>query len=482
MLVYYRLPGFVAVITLSVYIFIILLVFTLINGVLTLPGIAALMLGVGMAVDANILMYERIREELRVGKSVKTSFMAGAKNSFTAILDANITTLLAAVVLFIFGTSSVKGFATILIISILASFLTAVWGSRILLGLLVDSGVFDGKTAWFGIPKSRVHAPEEKVETLELTTKFDRFDFVATRKKFYVISAVLLISGVIALGIFKLNLGIDFSSGTRVEVLADHPVTKDEISTYLDEIGHPTADIVISGDTGNMGVMRYKEEFKQEEVNKFKADLAKEYGTDPNISTVSTTVGKELAKNAIKALLIAMLGIVIYVALRFEWRMGVATIVGLLHDVFFMVAVISLLRLEVDITFIAAVLTIVGYSINDTIVTFDRIRENINHRGRIDNVAELADIVNKSLRQTLGRSVNTVLTVVIVVVALMLFGAESIRTFSIALLIGLFAGTYSSIFISAQIWFDLKKREIKKKGAIKVEDTKKQWGSDEPVV
>ena len=240
MLVYYRLPGFVAVITLSVYIFIILLVFTLINGVLTLPGIAALMLGVGMAVDANILMYERIREELRVGKSVKTSFMAGAKNSFTAILDANITTLLAAVVLFIFGTSSVKGFATILIISILASFLTAVWGSRILLGLLVDSGVFDGKTAWFGISKSRVHAPEEKVETLELTTKFDRFDFVATRKKFYVISAVLLISGVIALGIFKLNLGIDFSSGTRVEVLADHPVTKDEISTYLDKIGHPT--------------------------------------------------------------------------------------------------------------------------------------------------------------------------------------------------------------------------------------------------
>ncbi|KAA0965379.1 protein translocase subunit SecDF [Sporosarcina sp. ANT_H38] len=482
MLVYYRLPGFVAVITLSVYIFIILLVFTLINGVLTLPGIAALMLGVGMAVDANILMYERIREELRVGKSVKTSFLAGAKNSFTAILDANITTLLAAVVLFVFGTSSVKGFATILIISILASFLTAVWGSRLLLGLLVDSGVFDGKTAWFGIPKSRVHAPEEQIETLELTTRFDRFDFVATRKKFYVISAVLLISGIIALGIFKLNLGIDFSSGTRVEVLADHSVTKDEISTYLDEIGHPTDDIVISGDTGNMAVMRYVEDFNQEEINKFKADLAKEFGADPNISTVSPTVGKELALNAIKALLIAMLGIVIYVALRFEWRMGVSTIVGLLHDVFFMVAAISLLRLEVDITFIAAVLTIVGYSINDTIVTFDRIRENINHRGRIDNVEELADIVNKSLRQTLGRSVNTVLTVVIVVVALMLFGAESIRTFSIALLIGLFAGTYSSIFISAQIWFDLKKREINKKGAIKVEDTKKPWGSDEPIV
>ena len=482
MLVYYRLPGLVAVITLSIYIFIILLVFTLINGVLTLPGIAALMLGVGMAVDANILMYERIREELRVGKSIKSSFMAGAKSSFSAILDANITTIIAALVLFFYGTSSVKGFALILIISILASFLTAVWGSRLFLGLLVNSGVFDGKTAWFGIPKNRVHAPEEQVETLDLTTKFDRLDFVHTRKKFYVISAVLLISGVIVLGIFKLNLGIDFSSGTRVEVLADHKVTKDEISTYLDKIGHPTTDIVISGDTSNIGVMRYKDDFNQAEVNKFKSDLKSEYGSDPNISTVSSTVGKELAKNAFYALLLAALGIIIYVAFRFEWRMGVASIIGLIHDAFFMVAIFSILRLEVDITFIAAVLTIVGYSINDTIVTFDRIRENINHRGRIDSEEELADIVNKSLRQTLGRSVNTVLTVVIVVVALMLFGAESIRTFSIALLIGLFAGTYSSIFISAQIWYDLKKREIREKGSIKVEDTKKKWGSDEPVV
>ncbi|MCZ2258388.1 protein translocase subunit SecDF [Sporosarcina sp. G11-34] len=482
MLLYYRLPGLIAVVTLSVYIFLVVLVFTLINGVLTLPGIAALMLGVGMAVDANILMYERIREELRVGKSVKTSFVAGAKSSFTAILDANITTLLAAVVLFIFGTSSVKGFALILIISILVSFLTAVWGSRLLLGLLVNSGLLDGKTGWFGISKSKVHPIEDEIETLELTTKFDRLDFVGTRKRFYTISAVLLITGVVVLGIFKLNLGIDFSSGTRVEILADHPVASEDITKYLEEIGHPSDDIVISGDTGNMGVIRYKNDFKQGEVNKFKSDIAKEYGVDPNISTVSPTVGKELAKNAISALLYAMLGIIIYVAFRFEWRMGVATIIGLLHDVFFMVAIFSILRLEVDITFIAAVLTIVGYSINDTIVTFDRIRENINHRGRIDNVAELADIVNKSLRQTLGRSVNTVLTVVFVVVALMLLGAESIQTFSIALLIGLIAGTYSSIFISAQIWFDLKKREINKKGAIKVDETKKQWGSDEPVV
>lgn len=482
MILYYRLPGLVAVITLTVYIYLILLVFTLINGVLTLPGIAALMLGVGMAVDANILTYERIREELRVGHSVKTSFQAGAKQAFTAILDANITTILAAVVLFIYGTSSVKGFAMILIISILASFLTAVWGSRLLLGLLVNSGILDGKTGLFGIRKSIVHSPEEGLETLDLTTKFDRFNFVGTRKRFYTLSILLLVVGAIMLSVFKLNLGIDFSSGTRVEILAEQSLTAEELTEQLEELGHPSSDILISGETSNVGVVRYKEDFKQEEINEFKASLASIYGSEPNISTVSPTVGKELAKNAVFALFYAALGILIYVAFRFEWRMGVATIVGLVHDVFFMLAIFSILRLEVDITFIAAVLTIVGYSINDTIVTFDRIRENLNHRGTISDTAELADIVNRSLRQTLGRSVNTVLTVIFVVVALMSLGAESIRPFSVALLIGLLAGTYSSIFISAQIWFDLKKREMKEKGAIKVKDEKKQWGSDEPVV
>lgn len=482
MLVYYRIPGLVAVITLSIYVYLILLVFTLINGVLTLPGIAALVLGVGMAVDANILTYERIREELRVGKSVKAAFQAGAKQAFTAILDANLTTILAAVVLFIFGTSSVQGFALILIISILASFVTAVWGTRLLLGLLVNSGMLDGKPGMFGISKHKVHAPEEGVETLELSTKFDRVDFVGTRKRFYILSSILLIAGVIMLGVFKLNLGIDFSSGTRVEILSNEPLTEAGLQEQLDEIGHPSSDIVISGETGNIGVVRYKEEFSQAEVNKIKADLATVYGADPNISTVSSTVGKELAKNAVYALLYAALGILIYVAFRFEWRMGLATVIGLIHDVFFMLAIFSILRLEVDITFIAAVLTIVGYSINDTIVTFDRIRENLNRRGTITDVSELADIVNKSLRQTLGRSVNTVLTVIFVVVALILMGAEAIRPFSIALLIGLIAGTYSSIFISAQIWFDLKKREMKEKGAIKVDQEKKKWGSDEPVV
>ncbi|PIC83903.1 protein translocase subunit SecDF [Sporosarcina sp. P1] len=479
---YYRLPGIVAVVTLSVYIFLILLVFTLINGVLTLPGIAALMLGVGMAVDANIITYERIKEELRVGRSVKTSFTAGAKSSFAAILDANVTTLLAAVVLFIFGTSSVKGFATMLIISILVSFLTAVWGSRLLLGLLVHSGYLDNKVGWFGLNKKHLHSADEGYETLDLTTKFDRFDFVHSRRRFYALSIVLLIVGAIMLGVFKLNLGIDFSGGTRVEMLAEQQLDETEVTKLLEDIGHPTSDVVISGDEKNIAVARYKEDFSQEEVNKIKKELSETFSAEPNVSTVSNTVGKELVRNAIYALAVAALGIIIYVALRFEWRMGLAAIIGLLHDAFFMIAVFSILRLEVDITFIAAVLTIVGYSINDTIVTFDRIRENLNRSKHISEEGELATIVNKSLRQTLGRSVNTVLTVVFVVVALMALGAESIRPFSIALLIGLLAGTYSSIFISAQLWFDLKRKQISKNGGIKVDKEKKQWGSDEPVV
>ncbi|MEK4230119.1 protein translocase subunit SecDF [Solibacillus sp. FSL H8-0538] len=481
MLLYYRLPGFISIITLTVFTFLVLAVFNGINAVLTLPGIAAIVLGIGMAVDANILTAERIREELRVGHSVKEAFHFGSKSSLTAIIDAQLTTLLAAVVLFYFGTSSVKGFATTLIISILLSFVTAVWGSRVLLGLLVKSGYFNNPS-WFGIAKSKQHKPEENVTTLELTTKFDRLDFVRNRKKFYAASMVICIVGAIILGVFRLNLGIDFSSGTRVEIQANQELTQEEIIKYVDEIGLPTDDVVISGEEKNTAVLRYKEDFTQQEVLDFKADVLKTYGHDPTLSTVSSQVGEELAKNAMYALALAALGIIIYVAIRFEWRMGLGAILSLLHDVFFMVAIFSFLRLEVDITFIAAVLTIVGYSINDTIVTFDRIRENIEHHEKITTKEELANIVNKSLRQTMGRSVNTVLTVIIVVIALIFLGAPSIQNFSIALLIGLVTGMYSSICIAAQVWYSLKVRQMNKTGGSVVKKEKKSWGSDEPQV
>ena len=485
MLVVYRLPGLVAVITLAIFTYIVLWVFEMINAVLTLPGIAALVLGIGMAVDANILMYERIKEELRVGKSVKAAFKSGSKSSFTAIFDANITTLLAAAVLFYFGTSSVKGFATTLIISIVVTFITAIAGTRILLGLLVQSGYLDNKPWLFGVNKKKVHKLSEGIDTLDLKTHFDRFDFVHNRKKFFALSAVLILAGMIVLGIFKLNLGIDFTAGSRVEVQTTQMLNSEEVEKVVEKEGLTPKDISIAGDKSETAVLRFVEDFSKDEVKQFRDHMKAQYGDDTEvvISTVSPTIGAELVANAIKALAYAAIGIIIYVAVRFEWRMGVGTIISLLHDVFFMIAIFSLFRIEVDITFIAAVLTIVGYSINDTIVTFDRIRENLHRVGVIKNAEDLAHIVNKSLRQTLTRSVNTVVTVLVVVIALMIFGATSIQTFSLALLIGLVTGVYSSIYIAAQIWYVLKVRQMKKQGG-KLDVSKKEskWGSDEPMV
>ncbi|MDL5041152.1 protein translocase subunit SecDF [Heyndrickxia coagulans] len=482
MIGYYRFPGFVACITLSVYIFLILLVYRLMGAVLTLPGIAALVLGVGMAVDANIITYERIKEELRVGKSVKSAFRTGNKSSFVAIFDSNITTILAAIILFYFGTSSIRGFATTLIISILLSFLTAVYGSRWLLGLWVNSNFLKKRPHWFGVKKSAIHDIAENVDTHDLKTKFDWYDFVKHRNIFFAISAVLIIGGFILLSIFKLNLSIDFSSGTRIEVSSNHALSQQEIQRDLDHLHLKSEDIVMQGANRHHAVIRVKGSFSDKEKStKINQYFTEKYGKSPSISSVSPTVGKELALSAMYSLLLAAVGIIIYVAFRFEWRMGVASIVALFHDAFFMIAFFSITRLEVDVTFIAAVLTIVGYSINDTIVTFDRIRDNLNRRRKIKTAKEIHDIVNAGIRQTLARSVNTVLTVLMTSVALAIFGSESIRNFSIALIVGLITGTYSSVFIAAQIWFVLKKRQLKKHGSILIQKARRTR-EDEPQV
>ncbi|MBM7578801.1 protein translocase subunit SecDF [Jeotgalibacillus terrae] len=483
MIAYYRFPGFIGVVTLSVYIYLILLIFDWLNGVLTLPGIAALILGVGMAIDANIITYERMKEELRVGRSVREAWKKGSSSSLLTIVDANVTTMLAGIVLFTFGTSSVKGFATMLLISIVTSFITAVFGTRLFMSLWVRSKFLDQRKGWFGVKKSEIleYNEEEEPDSLDLPTKFDRFDFVKIRKKFFILSAILLVAGLAVLLTFRLNLGIDFTAGTRMEVLSDTPLTNESFADDLEEAGYEASNVVISGENQEIGVARFAEPLSQDEIAELRTYFSEEYGSDPNISTVNPVIGEELAENAMKALAIASIGIILYVALRFEWQMAAASIVALVHDAFFIIAIFSLTRLEVDITFIAAVLTVVGYSINDTIVTFDRIRENMRKMKRIETKEELALIVNKSLRQTLGRSINTVLTVVLVVVALIIFGATSILNFSIALLVGLIAGTYSSVFIAAQLWYVLKKRQLKKKGVLITYKEKKEW-TDEPVV
>ena len=463
MIAVYRFAGLIAGINVAIYVYLILLVFQLMHGVLTLPGIAALILGVGMAVDANVLTFERIKEELRVGKSVKAAFKAGGRSSIVTILDANITTILAAAVLFIFGTSSIKGFATMLIVSILVSFLTAVYGTRLLMQLWVDSGYLKNRKTWFGVNKNDIRdiTSNEEVEP----TIFNRtVDIVKHRKKIFTLTITLVILGAISLGVFRLNPGIDFTSGSRIEVLSDNALSSEEVEEDLADLGLEAKAIVISGENNEIAVTRYDSVLSKDKITEVKNYFNDKYGHEPSVSVVSPIVGQELVKNAVYALVIASIGMIIYVTFRFEFFFAITAILTLLHDVFFMLVVFSITRIEFDITIIAAILTIIGYAINNTIVVFDRIRENIRLKNKpIRSNKELAVIINHSLIQTFMRSINTTATTMIAVLAFLILGAQSIFGFAIALIVGLIAGAYSSLFLASQLWLVWRGRNLSKK-------------------
>ena len=480
MLGFYRLPGIVAVITLTVYIFLTIVGFNAISGMLTLPGIAALILGVGMAVDANIILYERLKDELRIGRSLKQAYKKAAASSIWTIVDANLTTLIAAVVLFIFGTSSVKGFATMLLLSILMSFVTAVFLTRVIMSLIVQSNYVNDKKGWFGVNKKHIHNITEGKDIEDLSSPWDRFDFVKHANKFFALSGIVVAAGLVILLVFKLNLGIDFTSGTRADITTDGNATVEQVEGELETLGIPPENLTVSGE--DTIVARYGTDLPKDDVTAMQSHFSELYGSDPMISTVSPVIGQELVQNAVIALIIASLGIIIYASIRFEWRMAVPAVLALLHDVFIILAVFSIFRIEVDITIIAAVLTVVGYSINDTIVTLDRIRENNRKIKVIRSEEEINGIINRSLRQTATRSINTILTVLVVVVFLVLFGATSIVNFSLALLIGLVSGVYSSFFIAIQLWGVLKRRQLKKSGGEVVVYTEKSKNDDKVVV
>lgn len=460
--VFYRFSGMIASINLLVYVFLVVLVFELLNGVLTLPGIAALILGVGMAVDANVITFERIKEELRLGKSVKAGFQTGNKNSFVTILDANLTTLIAAGVLFAFGTSSVKGFATMLIISILISFLTAVFGTRALLGLWIQSGFLKNRKGWLGVNKKQIKdislSDEEKPSIFGKHVMF-----VNHRKKFFTVTLLLVIIGAISIGMFKINPGVDFTSGTRVEVVADQGLTEEQIESDFAELGYELSSINLSGENSEIGVARFDSVLDETEVDTLQQHFKELYGQEPSISVVSPIVGQELVKNAIYAVSIATLFIVAYIAVRFELFFGLTAVIALLHDVFFMLAAFSITQIEFDITIVAAILTIIGYSLNNTLVIFDRIRENIRHEKRVKSFKKLAETVNKSIVQSFTRTLNTSITTIIAVVAFMVLGAASIWSFAFALLVGLIAGTYSSLLLASQLWLIWRGRTVKNK-------------------
>ncbi|ELJ9285250.1 protein translocase subunit SecDF [Staphylococcus pseudintermedius] len=482
MLLFYRLPGIVAVITLTTYIYLTMVAFNFISGVLTLPGLAALVLGVGMAVDANIIMYERIKDEIRIGRTLKQAYKKANKSSFITILDANLTTVLAAAVLFFFGESSVKGFATMLLLAILMSFVTAVFLTRVLLSLVVHSNVFKKKLWWFGVKQSQIHDINKGYDVHELSTPYDKVDFMKWAKPLFALSGVVIVAGVIILGIFKLNLGIDFTSGTRVDLQSNQKLTQAQVEKTMESIDLKPNQLSIGGSNNENASMQFKRDLNKDEVAKVTDTLKSQYGKEPSVNTVSPVIGQELAKNAMLAVIIASIGMIIYISLRFEWRMGIASIISLLHDAFMIIAVFSLFRLEVDITFIAAVLTIIGYSINDTIVTFDRVREMLSKIKVITKEDQIDYIVNSSIRQTLTRSINTVLTVVIVVIALLVLGASSIFNFSLALLIGLLSGVYSSIIIAVPLWGMLKKRELRKSPHHKLVVYKRKRTNEEKVL
>ncbi|MDA3130816.1 protein translocase subunit SecF [Aliibacillus thermotolerans] len=288
--------------------------------------------------------------------------------------------------------------------------------------------------------------------------------FVKHRKKFYIFTLIATLLGIVLLSTAGLNLGIDFESGTRVEVMAEETLTEEKVMEDFSSAGqgYEPDDVTLAGESNQMAHATFIGTLTQEEIFEIQAYFSEAYGSEPSVSTVSPQVGQELAKNAFISVLIASLGIVIYVSIRFHYLFGISTIIALIHDAFFIIVLFSLVRFEVNVPFIAAVLTIVGYSINDTIVTFDRIRENLRATDKIKNFDDLAYVVDLSLTQTLSRTVNTILTVIFAASAIFVFGGEAIRSFAFALLVGLIAGTYSSLFLAAQIWTDWKWKSMQR--------------------
>ncbi|WP_257009812.1 protein translocase subunit SecF [Evansella halocellulosilytica] len=290
-----------------------------------------------------------------------------------------------------------------------------------------------------------------------------KIDFIKHRKKFFIFSGVMVILGVLLLSTVGLNLGIDFRSGTTIDVLSDEELTEEAVTAEFETIGIIPDDVILAGANNEIGRASFIGNLEQQETLEVQSHFEDVYGHTPTVSTVTPMVGEELARNAIISVLIATVGIIIYVTIRFELLYGISAIVALFHDALFILFVFSILQFEVNIPFIAAVLTIVGYSINDTIVTFDRIRENMKLEKKVKKFDDLARVVNKSLVQTLARSINTVLTVVFAAGALWIFGGDAIQTFAFALVVGLVAGTYSSLFLASQLWLVMKAKQLERK-------------------
>lgn len=464
LVVIYHFAGFVSTISMLLYTFLVFLVFWLVGGVLTLPGIAALVLGIGMSVDSNVITFARIKEELYKGKSLPLAFKEGIKCSFSAILDSNLTTLIVAIIMFIFGESSIKGFATMLIITVIVTMFTMVFLTRILLNLFVKTNYFNDKTKLF-IGVNSEDIPNVNKNEKVKKVPFAKVDFLKNRKLFAGVSAIVILVGAVTIGFCGLNLGIDYRAGSDITIATDKDLTKKQINSDLRELGLKSSDITIGDEETVIRIDSALDGDKVKEVNTYFED---KYDAKVNIGVVSNVVQRELIKNAILSVLLALVGIILYVSFRFKFSYAVSGVLALLHDVLIMIALFGIFNIEVSSMFIAALLAIIGYSINDTIVTFDRIREKLKNEDESKlSYDEFYDLCNISIRETFGRTINTTITTLIPVITLIILGSSEILSFNLAMLIGLIAGTYSTIFIATALFLVLEKKNLGKPKKVK---------------
>lgn len=456
MIAMYHFGGLIAGTALILYTMLSFLVFYLIEGTLTLPGIAAMLLGIGMAVDASVISFERIKDQLKIGKNLKTAVAIGNKESLSSILDANITTMIVAVILFILGQSSVKGFATMLIINILLTIIVLVFLSKAVIAFFANTGVFDNKINLFiGLSKKKI------IPAKEVRIPFKKLDFVKSRKIVLPIVLLVLVGGLTYSIITNFNFAVDFTGGTSITVNTTEDIDlKNYTVSKLDKTKDSTTIVI-------------KEKLTKEEIKELSNTLEEDYHTTSNIYVVSDMVKKQLIKNAILAVLISLIGIIIYVSFRFRFNYAISGIIALIHDALITIIFFGIFKLQIDSVFIAAILTIIGYSINDTIVTFDMIRRNYKERN-ITKKEDLPELVNDSVRLTFFRSLMTTATTIVPIICLIVLGSHEILNFNIALLVGFIAGVFSSIYISNSLWLILEGKRLSKAPKVKKEKEEKE--------
>ncbi len=461
MIAVYRMPGFAASIALILYTGMIIVLLSAFNQeiTLTLPGIAGIILSIGMAVDANVIIFTRIREEIGMGKNVNTAIKAGFSKALSAIIDGNVTTLIAAAVLYIIGSGTVRGFAQTLALGIVLSMVTALFVTRTLIKALYAMGLQSEKLYGKVVHKKT-------------------WNFLGKKNLCFILSGIVILVGIGTMVFYgvkgdALNYGLDFKGGTSTSVTFNENRT---ISQLNDEVKPVVAEVTKDNDIQLTPVQNSNEvsiktrELTQEERETLYQKLTENFGVDESTITyenIGATVSGEMQKSAIQAVVIAAIFMLIYIWFRFkDIKFASSAVAALIHDVLVVVAFYAVLRWSVGNTFIACMLTIVGYSINATIVIFDRIRENLKEKKM-----ELAELVNLSISQTLTRSINTSLTTVIMVIVLYILGVESIREFALPLIVGIVAGTYSSVCVTGALWYVMK---VKFSGKKDKESFKKQ--------